>query len=204
MTDKLKTPLIIFDLGNILFELDGVEGFWPEDSRNTELCQTRWNSSKVVYQLETGRISDFNIFYREISAELGIKLGPAEFEEVFLGIIGKPFAGTENMLAKLASEYRLMILSNTNEPHWKYCLSMLPLEKYIERSFLSHEMGSMKPEERIYEEVLYDLKTDPQNIYYFDDKEENIVSAQKYGIRAYKSWGGDKLRSDLKQLSLLR
>ena len=204
MSKKKKSPVLIFDLGNILFELDGVEAFWPNDSDQPALCQNRWNSSQVAYDLETGKIDDFVDFYQRISEELGIDLKPDEFQRAFLGIIGEPFAGTEEMLEDLASSYRVMILSNTNEPHWQYCLSMLPLDKYVEKSFLSHEIGAMKPNGIIYESVIADLEIDPENIYYFDDKEENVIAAREYGIKAYKSWGGEVLRQQLIELGFLR
>ncbi|NLW10702.1 MAG: HAD-IA family hydrolase [Clostridiaceae bacterium] len=203
MSSNLKKPLLIFDLGNILFELEGVEAFWPEDSNQPELCQARWNSSEVAYLLETGKIDNFADFYRDICAELNIKLKPDEFEKAFLGIIGEPFSGTEKMLEELAGNYRLMILSNTNEPHWLYCLDKLPLTKYVETSFLSHEIGAMKPDDMIYEQVLEKLKVDPENIYYFDDKEENVVVARKHGMKAYRSWGGETLRQQLRKLGFL-
>lgn len=201
---KKNLPILMFDLGNILFELDGVEAFWPDESNQPALCQMRWNSSQIAYDLETGKIETFADFYRDISDELGIRLEPAEFEKAFLGIIGEPFAGTEEMLEELASSYRLMILSNTNEPHWQYCLSRLPLDKYIERSFLSHELGAMKPDNMIYEQVINELQVYPENIYYFDDKEENVITASEHGMKAYKSWGGEVLRHLLRDLGFLR
>lgn len=204
MNNKKNLPILMFDLGNILFELDGVEAFWPEDADQPALCQTRWNSSKVAYELETGKIAGFVDFYRDISKELDIHLEMAEFEKAFLGIIGEPFAGTEEMLEELAISYRLMILSNTNEPHWQYCLSRLPLDKYVERSFLSHEIGAMKPADTIYEHVVSEIEDDPENIYFFDDKEENVIAAREHGIKAYKSWGGEVLRHQLRDLGFLR
>lgn len=204
MSTKHKFPLLIFDLGNILFELAGVEAFWPEDSNQPALCQMRWNSSQVAFDFETGKIKEFADFYRCICEELEIKLGPAEFEQAFLGIIGEPFDGTEDLLKELAASYRLMILSNTNAPHWQYCLSKLPLDNYIERSFLSHEIGAMKPDTMIYDSVINTLGVDSENIYYFDDKENNVIAACEKGIKAYQSWGGETLRRQLRDLGFLR
>jgi HAD superfamily hydrolase (TIGR01509 family) len=189
--------IIVFDLGNILVKLRGVELFWPEFQHDPVYCQNLWNSSKYVYELETGKINDLREFYNLISQELKINLDFYDFKQVFLHIIGEPFAGTERMLADLARKHRLMILSNTSQVHWQHCEKMLNLNKYIEKAWLSCDLGFMKPDNRIYEAFLQKIGTDPHNIFYFDDKEENVIAARAFGINAYKSWGGETLTEDL-------
>lgn len=46
-------------------------------------------------------------------------------------------------------------------------------------------MHLIKPEKEIYEEMIKDLNVSANSIYFFDDSQANIETAQKLGINAY-------------------
>ena len=205
MHDEKSESLILFDLGNILVRLNSVDQFWfgSNPVLPHEVCQQKWIQCQAVRDLETGRITDFEKFYRQALQELELELNFTDFEKIFISLIGEKFEQTDLLLSELSIHYRLMILSDTSEPHWQYCQNELGLGNYIEKAFLSYEIGFMKPDKRVYEAVLSSIDVIPQNIYYFDDKPENVFAGKKSGMNAYLSWGGETLIDQLKRIGFL-
>ena len=61
----------------------------------------------------------------------------------------------------------------------------LGLAGFFEPAFLSHEMGSRKPEPGIFDNVIKDLKVSAQTIIFFDDVAANIDAARAAGMIAH-------------------
>lgn len=55
--------------------------------------------------------------------------------------------------------------------------------------FLSFEMGIKKPNIRIYQTILEQIKTEPKNILFIDDNEENILAAKECGLNTCQAFG---------------
>ena len=62
----------------------------------------------------------------------------------------------------------------------------------------------MKPDPEAFRRTLQGIGQDPQTIYYFDDRPENVESAAKFGVNAHLSWGGERLLGQLKQLRFIQ
>ena len=152
---------------------------------------------------ETGRIDNLADFYRAARSEIGITISEEKFDEVFVAIIGDLYEETVPVLSALQGHYPVMLLSNTNEAHWRRCRDQLGLGPFFQRLFLSYEMGVMKPDPRIFQQVLADVGVNPQNIWYFDDREDNVAAACRFGINGIVSQGGMPLIGDLCRLNLI-
>jgi HAD superfamily hydrolase (TIGR01509 family) len=198
-------PRLLFDLGGILVRLGTVDCLWPgwQDEPGQPSFSERWGNSQAVYDYETGRIDSLSDFYQAARAEMGITVSETEFDKVFMSIIGEPYAETKSLLAALRGCYPLMMLSNTNEAHWRLCRDELGLDVFFDKLFLSFEMGVMKPDPAIYEAFLTEVGGNPQNIWYFDDRPENVEAACRLGIRGQVSRGGLDLLRDLSHLKLI-
>ena len=93
----------------------------------------------------------------------------------------------------LANEnnYRLFLLSNTNELHIKQVIENMSIDRYnrfkncFEQFYLSHLINFRKPNAAIYEFVLKENNLKPEETFFIDDTKENTVAAEKLGI---KSW----------------
>ena len=55
----------------------------------------------------------------------------------------------------------------------------------FDKLYLSYEMHLVKPNKDIYERMIKDLNTEVENIYFFDDNQENVNIAKELGINAY-------------------
>ncbi|MDD2534209.1 MAG: HAD family phosphatase [Eubacteriales bacterium] len=198
-------PIILFDLGNILVHLRSVDRFWLGQSPKpgTRSYSDRWKYSESMHHFETGRITDFSDFYQLAKSELDFPIDKEAFQREYLQIIGDVFAETVPILEALYSRFSLQLLSNTSAVHWQHCAKTLGLGQYFDRVLVSYELGYMKPDPEIFKLALVEINQDPETIYYFDDRPENIETARKFGINAHLSWGGTQLIKQLRELSFL-
>lgn len=201
----VERPMILFDLGNILVHLHDVDVFWQGQAApaGSVPYAQRWAVSPAVRALETGQISDFAEFYWQAKSEMEFSMSLAEFKPAFTRIIGDVFDETHAMLKALYSRFPLMLLSNTSEIHWQYCRDQQKLGGYFDQVFLSYQLGSMKPDPSIYRQMLHLIDNIPENIYYFDDRKDNVDMAIKFGINAQLSWGGPIIIRQLHQLGFI-
>lgn len=108
-------------------------------------------------------------------------------------------------LEQLAQEaqYRLFLLSNTNEIHINFVKKVMGLEKFdrfknaFEGFYLSYEMGKRKPNLNIYEQVLKENDLNPKETLFVDDTKENTDAAALLGI---KTWNLQVGQEDITQL----
>lgn len=108
------------------------------------------------------------------------------------------------LVEHLVPEYRLMLLSNTNQLHFRYVMELLPVLKKFERYFLSYEIGFLKPEPAIYNYVLSKLDIPANRLLFIDGREANIEAAKNAGISGIVFRGVDALQQDLRGLNILQ
>lgn len=78
------------------------------------------------------------------------------------------------------------VLSNTNETHWSYIFDgrYCVLKRYFDDYVLSHEVGFAKPEKDIFEVACRRADVAPEEIFFVDDREDNVAAARDVGIDA--------------------
>ena len=90
----------------------------------------------------------------------------------------------------MAARFDLYLLSNTSSIHAKVFLSnqLGPEGQNVfdlfQKIFLSFDMGMVKPNPRIYQQVLDELHLAAGQVVFFDDNLSNIESAKNMGIQA--------------------
>ena len=147
---------IIFDLGNVIVPFDFKLGYM----RIAALCgcqpgeiPARIRATGLVHPFETGQISAEQ-FVGEVSAVLGLNATYAEFCELWTSVFLPETLIAEPLLAGLRERYRLLLLSNTNSIHFSMLQKSYPLLGHFHHKVLSYEVGSAKPEAKIYREAL--------------------------------------------------
>ncbi|MDT0607257.1 HAD family hydrolase [Croceitalea rosinachiae] len=96
-------------------------------------------------------------------------------------------------LEELAKQknYRLFLLSNTNDIHIKFVKSTMGIEKFgrfknaFEVFYLSYEMKMRKPDAEIFEYVLSQNNLIPDETLFVDDTKENTDTAASLGIQVW-------------------
>lgn len=190
----------VFDLGNVLIELRGVQSFLPYVLKKPSLLRLAFlnQDGPIVKQYETGQI-DFEAFTTAFMKQHDIPLSRADFQEGFRRIIGPEQKGAVELLKFCREKGGVAMLSNTNDAHMDYLRSFSSLCDYCDRLFLSYEMGRMKPDRWVYEHVIDTLAARPADIYFFDDRSENVEAAQAAGIQAFQVDGPAKARAVIEE-----
>lgn len=198
--------VIVFDLGNVLVQLDTAASLWPALDPHSEaglLRQQSWGRHPAVRGYESGSIRDIETVYDRMRQDDPELIGREGFLAAFNRIIGTLYPQTIDLLTQLKGRYRLIMLSNTSPAHWQLVEQRDQLSPYFERCLLSYEIGCLKPDPRCYEILLDACRCQADKIIYFDDRPENIRQAELFGIKAYQTYGGHQIEILLHQLQLI-
>ncbi|MFW6171549.1 MAG: HAD family hydrolase [Planctomycetota bacterium] len=87
-----------------------------------------------------------------------------------------------------ATGYPLGILSNTCEEHWKhiYHARFPVLARLFPVAVLSYEQGESKPQAGIYETAARRAGVEPKDVFFVDDREDNVAGARQAGLDAVR------------------
>jgi putative hydrolase of the HAD superfamily len=113
------------------------------------------------------------------------------------------FPGAPELLKHLRQNYRLAILTNTNELHWPRFIAEFELPEHVEYMFASHQLAMVKPEAGIYQHVLSTLDVEPDQVLFLDDNPDNIEGARELGIAAHLVNDFDQLKHFLKAQGII-
>jgi putative hydrolase of the HAD superfamily len=137
----------------------------------------------IIDALERGEISssDVHAWFEE---RFAVRVDAAEFDRAFSDI----FWTNESMLPVLdtlrACGHRLVLLSNTNSLHVRWIRGRCDVLDRFDHLVLSHEVGAMKPDERIFAAALRHIDCAPAECLYTDDVERYVVAAHGHGLDA--------------------
>ena len=151
---------------------------------------------------ESGKCST-EIFAAGIVKEFDMEITSEDFIGEFPLYAKDFFPGVTELLQELNPKYTLACLSNTNIIQWTGLCERISINKYFQHSFLSYEIGIMKPEREIYTHTIEKLGCSPNEIVFFDDSEANVQAAVKIGMNAHKVLDFNDLKDKMKTLHLL-
>lgn len=103
------------------------------------------------------------------------------------------------------NEYRLFLLSNTNDIHIEYVKAVMGREKFnrfknaFEVFYLSYEMKMRKPDAEIFEFVLKENQLTADETLFVDDTKENTDTAASLGIHVWNLQVGKEDFIELKK-----
>ena len=202
----LAAPIkyFIFDIGGVLIELKR-RHFLFELSRfiRQSLWRIQWPlNHEIVNEITCGRKSVMDLFHflRDV---YDCPDDWNTFQTVWLSLLGKTMPGMEPLVRQLQADYQLVILSNTNEPHFEYLKSNYSIFQYFEPVFLSYRMGLAKPDSRIFDEVLRYFQAEPNECFLVDDLRANVLTAQKMGFSVHHFKNAGLLKKKLRHINLL-
>ena len=198
---KNDFAVIVFDLGNVLIPFDYNIIINKLNKIDYQLGDRFYKKYKENYhvhrQYEKWDLT--NDQFLDIMLDwLDHKVEREEFCKIYSEI----FVTNDNVIAlipKLKENYKVVLLSNTNYIHEKYGYGHYPFLKEFDKLFLSHEVGAVKPEEKIYRTVEKFTQEPSSKHLFIDDVEEYVEGAKKCGWDAIQFKGYDKLINDLEE-----
>lgn len=178
---------IIFDLGNVLIDFSHEKMFEQVAALTGIPPQDVY---ELLFEKRTGLQYERGLISTEEIASLIQKKATLSFEIPQLleaaSAIFSPREEMEILVKKLKGKgCRLIVLSNTFEPHIDYIAKNYSILPYFDDHIYSYEVGYAKPEPKIYEAALKAAKCAPSECFFIDDKIENIRPAEILGIRCH-------------------
>ncbi|MEO7524022.1 MAG: HAD family phosphatase [Ferruginibacter sp.] len=204
---------IIFDLGGVLLDLDFTkppEAFKKLGFPQFESMFSQFKVDQLFEKLEKGMI-DEREFYT-IMLKVG-KEGttPDQIKFAWNSMLLDFRTESLEYLKKLAPEFNLFLLSNTNSIHLEAVNSILKkqtglssLNSFFTKSYYSHFIGLRKPDNNIFEFVAKDAGIQANETLFIDDTKDNIYTAQRLGFKTHLLLPGEKIEKlDLIKISSL-
>jgi len=196
---------ILFDLGNVIVPFDFKRAY----ARLAPLCgceaadiPVKIRSTDLVTRFETGQVGPEQ-FVEELSAVLGLKITFEGFRDLWTCIFLPQPLIVESLLQKLASHYRLMLLSNTNPIHFEMVKTNYPLLRHFHDWVLSYEAGAVKPSSKIFQVAIQRAQCKPEECFFTDDILINIEAARKHGMDAVQFHTSAQLEEELRARRIL-
>lgn len=198
------TPrFLYFDLGNVLLKFDHRRGCRQMAEVAGVADEVVWKVSfqgPLFLDYERGEVTS-DEYYRRFCEATASQPDPEALLHAASDIfqLNVPTAALVTQL-KLAG-HRLGILSNTNEAHWQfvdrghYGILADPWEHYA----LSFRLRSMKPEPAIYRAAAEMAGVDPAEVFFVDDRPENVQGAREAGFDAVLFTTAAALATDLRR-----
>jgi putative hydrolase of the HAD superfamily len=202
----MKPAFIYFDLGNVLLsfshermcrQMAAKAGVEPEVVRRA-LFEAAGGPS-VQWRFERGDLNAL-LVYEHFCEAVGAR---PDMEELFaagcdmFAEIKESVAIVERLAAAGA---RLGIMSNTNPIDWAFVTSgPFPfLSRCFEQRVLSFKVRAMKPERAIYDTAVARARVPASEIFFTDDREENVEGALAAGLDATRFTSPEQLREELR------
>ena len=185
---------MLLDLGGVLADLRDPVAAMGLDMPLDVFWKT-WTSSATVRAFETGQMSEAE-FLKIIPAELAYK-GSAPFEKQFHNWQLELFPGVGDLIRGVLPRYRVALLSNTNEIHWRQVAAGNDVFADFECVFLSFDTGCFKPGESAFRQVTNWFECSPGDVIFLDDSKSNIAAALDFGMDARRVVGIAELEQQL-------
>lgn len=195
---------IIFDFGDVFLDLDkpgamkNALDLFQIDALSNEMVATNCLYEKGL--ISTSKFIDFYCdFFPHISNMDLINIWNyvlREFPKYKLDFLKQ---------LSSANNYKLILLSNTNELHIDWVQQNVPFydefQSCFDQFYLSHEINLRKPEKEIYEFVLEENKLNAEECLFIDDTKENTDMADQLGIN---TWNIDETKEDVVNLFTIK
>jgi putative hydrolase of the HAD superfamily len=198
-----QIDVVLFDLGGVLVDFGGV-GPMRElagIATDEELWQ-RWLTCPWVRRFERGHCSP-EAFASGIVNEWALNIAPEAFLTEFQCWPGSPMTGADELLHGVQRLYPAGCLSNTNALHWDSHFAEWPILNDFDFRFLSFEMGMVKPDRELFEQVAKALAAAPERLLFLDDNALNVEAAIHCGFQSLHVRGVSEARQALVNLGVL-
>lgn len=199
----MMSQTIIFDLGKVICPFDVLIPCRKLAERTMleagEIKQLIFFGDAET-DFETGR-SDEQQFTRECNRLLNLSMTVEEFRPIWSDMFQLDH-GMINLVEELKQNNQLLLLSNTSPWHFAWVEYNFAISRHFDDLVLSYEVGYMKPAEQIYQAAL--KKADnPTTAIFIDDLPENVIAAERLGIRSLLFESEAQLRARLRELDVL-
>ena len=201
MVNANPIEVIFFDIGGVLLTIH------PDVmiSKISNLTNTPFKILKESFPeeqhdlYERGEITDLEWFqaYKKSFPNIN-SLTEHEFWIAWSMLLGQE-TDVLDILIRLKEHYKVWLLSNTNSRHIiNEVENNFAFPNLVDGKIYSFQIGSRKPEKKIYEVACEKANVEPCRSIFIDDLELNIVGANKIGMNGIHYINTNQLNNELK------
>lgn len=200
----MKISAVLFDIGGVLIELNGLPSIAKllDSDQSLEDIYKYWMSAPSVIGHETGQLNT-DEFAQAVVKDLKLSITPDAFMENFATWIVGTFPDSVDVINAIPSHIKVAALSNTSDAHWKE-VEATGLTDVIEHLFLSHQIGHLKPSAPAFQAAVDGLGLPPSEIVFFDDVIENVDAANAFGLLAHQALNPTQARAILTDYGVIQ
>lgn len=177
----MKKPVIVFDFGNVVAffnrrrAAEQLAAYGPPEISIDKLTHFIFFTD-LEPAFESGRLSEQQ-YLDTLRREFHLRGTDEQLAEACADMF-TPNPEVCEFIPKLKGHYRLGLLSNTNELHYRHFRRQFAdILGCFDRLFVSHEMGLRKPNPDIYRLVSEYFAASPRDCLFIDDLSENVAAA---------------------------
>ena len=199
------TKSLIFDLGNVLYDIDFSKMYAAFDTLgipNFENHFTLNKSDQIFFDLEKGLINEqefcdgFNALYK-------LSLSNDQIVGAWNSLLIGYRKESIEWIKKHNSIYPTFLYSNTNQIHYDYFIPQYAqeiggnFENLFKTPYFSHKMGQRKPDPASFQHILEKEGLVAQETLFIDDNEPNVIAAASVGLQVLYLQPGMRVEKDL-------
>ena len=175
----------VFDMGGVIKESFDLKELYHNLKTNIDFLDFKKVYEKNIMEAEVGKITSNEFLSNLLTESLSSKT-IEEATKIYGKCTGNLYKDTMDRIYKLKEQnQKIYLLSNLKEIDFNFLKQKLDINIFTD-VFLSYKLGCIKNSTKIFKIVIDKLQIAPNNIYFFDDKKENIANAKKVGINAYQ------------------
>ncbi|HEY1926491.1 MAG TPA: HAD-IA family hydrolase [Caulobacteraceae bacterium] len=173
---------LVFDLGGVIVSHDNAvlgERLLSRCAPGTRTAALRAIAESDAYATGT----PIRTLHRRLVQELGYRADWKTFSEDWCCHLAVDPSMLDYAEA-LGRRNRVLIFSNTNAGHWDFLVRATNGRLAVFESYLSHEIGRVKPSVDAFLHVARAAAVDPRRSIFFDDRADNVEGARAAGFQA--------------------
>lgn len=193
---------VIFDHGGVLVD-NAAPGMMAHYAQELNVSPENFAEvfSKYTLDWQKGQLSE-DEFWDKMTTDL--KVSKPTVESLWLYGFLKNYKEKDAIFALIKNlkqhDYKIALLSNTE----------IPIMNHIKKQSLPHfdlfvyscEIGMRKPDREIYDYTLSNIKVNPEEAVFIDDREENIAAANALGMHGILFESPEQVQESLMHLEV--
>lgn len=187
----MKIKNLLFDLGGVIMDIEKqrcVDAFVRLGLPDTDAFFGEYGQTGPFGMLEEGLIS-IDEFHAQVRALIPGNVTDEQIDSAFNKfLIGIPVERLRRLEELHSLGYKIYLLSNTNPVMWnskiagEFKKDGKTIDSYFDGISVSFEAKALKPSAEIFEYTIGTLGIVPDETVFFDDSEDNLRGAERFGF----------------------
>jgi epoxide hydrolase-like predicted phosphatase len=202
-TEQPEIKAICFDLDGVYFTPESFKRFRASLATKTsvEKATEVLNTSAEMASFKRGEMKEEQFWdYARKALELDMD------NEAIFELLRNSYEVDKYLVESVRKAYGLgyktCICSNNFVTRVRELDKQFKFLRHFDVAVFSYEVGYLKPDKRIFEELVYRLKLNPQQVVYADDTPDRLSGAQELGMQTFAFSNYNQFIAELQKLGV--